>query len=154
MKFKWLSELGPKSALREKFFEKLDDIGTTTNYGKEQILGYLIKENFDALLCFEGKKFVACCAVNRDKKEKNVLRRWLIYTDPAFRRKGYAKALSAELAKRAQAEGFRSAKLGTGGNYSVRILASLKRDRKLFSLRGFKLEPKTGNVTYPRKRKK
>ena len=154
MEFKWLSELGPKSALRKKFFEKLDNIGRETNYGKEQILGYLEKENFDCLLCFEGKKFVACCAVNRNRKEKKVLRRWLIYTDPAFRKKGYARALSAELAKRAQAEGFKSAKLGTGGKFSARILASLKRNRKSLGLYGFKLEPKTGKVTYSRKRKK
>jgi len=122
--------------------------------GKNQILNYILKENFDCLLGFEEKKFVACCAVNRNTKEKNVLSGWLIYIEPSFRKKGCAKAITAELAKRAQREGFNSAKLGAGGKISRRILAGVKKNAKTLGVRGIRVQPKTGNITYPRKRRK
>lgn len=136
----------------KSFLAKLPKISAETRWGMDGILYYMTHEGFDCLLCVEGKTFVGCVAVEKDLRE-NILKGWLIYTDPVMRGKGLAKAATAEMVKRAQLLGYDSAKLGGGIGPSAQVLASVKRKRKQLGLRGFKFDPKTGIVTFPRKRR-
>ena len=152
MEFKWLSKISHRSALFKSFLKKLPEISASTRWGVKGLFYYMTHDGFDCLLCIEGNRFVGCLAIEKDPRE-NILKSWLVYTDPAMRQKGYARTLTAEAAKFAQSEGFKSAKFGGGLGAGSRVLASVQRKRKQLGLRGFKFDPKTGIVTFPRKRR-
>lgn len=148
MEFKWLSELDRES----KLFDEAVNFLATLNpeWSKEKIL-HLLDNSHDCLLGFSGKKIATLWAVNKDRAV-GIMKGFLIYTALEFTGKGFAKQITAELAKRAKKEGFKHAQLGLGNNdNTAAVLQATHRDRESLGVAGFHFDHKTGKVTFPKR---
>lgn len=151
MEFKWLSDI--KGARFLKIVDQISEIVKDYPRGwtKKKILDYIQHHNYDCLLGFEKKDLACWRAVNKDRNE-GVLKGFMIYTFPQYRGKGYAAKITAELARRAYAGGFKFAQLGLGRGLGSRVLASTGRNRKRLGVAGFSFNSETGKVIFPAKR--
>jgi len=153
LRFKWLSEIKRDSKLFREILGQLVDVAKNLPHGwtREKILDHFEHHDYDCFVGFEGRKIAGWWAVNKDRKE-NVMKGFMVYVPEQFRHGGRAARLTAELARRAQAGGFKFAQLGQGRAATAKVLASAHRQRRELGVNGFNFNGETGKVTFPRRR--
>lgn len=153
MKYKWLTQImHSDTAFFNQIVDHLIDVAKEypSGWTRQKIFQQLKEQSYDCLLGFEKNKLACWWAVNKDPDEK-VLKGFMVYTAPEFRKRGYALRLTAELVKRARKMGFNFAQLGLGTGTMAEIHRKMQERKTDLGVSSFNFNHETGRVDFPSK---
>jgi len=148
--FIFFSKMDRKTSLFKKCLNTLSLIDPK-NWPKTRIIYSLDVLNYDYLVYTNGKELIGVSAFNPDRQKK-IVKSFLIFVSPKYRKQGIAKSIWAKLLQWSFENKFKGAQFGLGNNSAaVAVLRAIKRETKKFGLTFADIFPETGKIIFRKK---
>jgi GNAT superfamily N-acetyltransferase len=162
--FIFFSEMDRKTPLFKKCLNTLSLIDHK-NWPKKRIIYSLDVLKYDYLIYTDGEKLIgvsvfnpdrqcipSTCPVGRAGRQEGIVKSFLIFVSPKYRKQGIAKNIWAKLLQWAFKNKFKGAQFGLGNSSAaVAVLKAIKRERKKLELTFADISPNTGKITFREK---